>query len=89
MASTNRILSLIQETVPVPDLGTHELASPTPGKLLDHISFQYPGHSAGVLISLDIPAGTTFALVGTTGSGKIDPDQTSASLHQPTQGQTV
>lgn len=89
MASTNRILSLIQETVSVPDLGTHELASPTPGKVtLDHISFQYPGHSAGVFdISLDIPAGTTFALVGTTGSGKSTLIKLLLRFYQPTQGQ--
>ena len=40
--------------------------------LFDHVSFSYHGESAAVLsdVRIDIPAGTTLAIVGHSGSGK-------------------
>lgn len=42
------------------------------GVHFDHISFAYPGHEKLVLkdVSLDLPRGTTLALVGSSGAGK-------------------
>ncbi len=72
MASTRRILRLIETQTEVRDTGSQELSTDEPGAVVfDAVSFHYPGTRTGISsISLDIEAGTTTALVGTTGSGK-------------------
>ncbi len=72
MASTRRILDLLKITNQVKDEGTERLAAPVKGDIaLRNLSFLYPDSPGGVhSISLDIPGGTTLALVGSTGSGK-------------------
>jgi ATP-binding cassette subfamily B protein len=72
MASTIRILNLIAMPVDVPDHGSKRLPAGTPGHVvLNNVSFQYPQQTGGIQdVSLDIPAGSTFALAGSTGSGK-------------------
>ncbi len=72
MASTRRILGLIETPSDVRNTGTKELAKPVNGQIqFDDISFQYFGTKAGVQnISLTVSAGNTIALVGATGSGK-------------------
>lgn len=72
MASTRRILGLIETPVAIRDTGTDRLQLPVKGEVrFDNVGFVYPGSGAGIHdISLEIPAGTTTALVGTTGSGK-------------------
>ncbi|MCW2490986.1 MAG: abc transporter related protein, partial [Frankiales bacterium] len=51
-------------------------------------SFRYPGSDSAALagISLDLPAGTTLALVGETGSGKSTLASLVARLYDPTSG---
>jgi len=72
MASTRRILGLIETDARVRDAGGLTLASPARGDIeFRKVSFRYPDSGAAVEeVDLSIPAGRTIALVGTTGSGK-------------------
>ncbi len=72
MASTRRILKLIETETDVRDTGSSVLSVTEPVAIeFDQVSFHYPGTQSGVsAVSLKIPSGTTTALVGTTGSGK-------------------
>lgn len=72
MASTRRILGLIGTETTVRDTGLQVLPGKQPSSVtFDAVSFDYPGTTAGVSdVSLEVSAGTTVALVGTTGSGK-------------------
>ncbi len=55
---------------------------------LDDVSFAYPGADRAALagVDLDIPAGTTLAVVGETGSGKTTLASLIARLHDPGSG---
>jgi ATP-binding cassette, subfamily B, bacterial len=55
---------------------------------LTNVSFRYPGADRAAVsgIDVDIPAGTTLALVGETGSGKTTIASLVARLYDPTQG---
>ena len=55
---------------------------------LDHVGFTYPGADRAALagISLDVPAGSTLAVVGETGSGKTTLGSLVARLYDPTSG---
>ena len=72
MASTRRILGLIETEARVRDAGGKRLPEPVRGEIdFWNVSFRYPDSGAGVdAVDLRIPAGRTVALVGTTGSGK-------------------
>lgn len=72
MASTRRILALIEQDAGVRDTGGTVLPADTPGALsFSGVGFRYPGSGMGVDdVDLDVPAGHTVALVGQTGSGK-------------------
>ncbi|MFK8079937.1 MAG: ABC transporter ATP-binding protein [Granulosicoccus sp.] len=72
MASTRRILKLIETETRVRDSGHALMPLGEPGSVtFDAVTFHYPNTHSGVnAIDLHIKAGTTVALVGTTGSGK-------------------
>ncbi len=72
MASTRRILKLIETPSDVRDTGQQSLPQPISGAIeFDSLSFSYNQSEAGVQdITLSVPAGQTVALVGATGSGK-------------------
>ena len=72
MASTRRILHLIDSSSRVRDSGSVCLTQPVRGNIeFDKITFKYAGTQAGLQdISLSVPSGKTVALVGATGSGK-------------------
>jgi ATP-binding cassette subfamily B protein len=55
---------------------------------LEDVSFTYPGADRAALagVSLDVPPGTTLALVGETGSGKTTLASLVARLYDPTSG---
>jgi ATP-binding cassette subfamily B protein len=72
MASTRRILNLIEEPIRTPSGNTALPIEQVKGEVeFDHVSFAY-GNGVEVLhdISLRIAAGETVAVVGQTGSGK-------------------
>jgi ATP-binding cassette subfamily B protein len=54
----------------------------------EKVGFSYPGADRAAItdVSLDVPAGTTLALVGETGSGKTTLASLTARLYDPTSG---
>ena len=72
MASTRRILGLIEAPIKIRNSGTRTFNRPCRGEVsFNNLNFYYPNSRSGLhKINLDLPAGTTTALVGATGSGK-------------------
>ncbi|MGH3397823.1 MAG: ABC transporter ATP-binding protein [Streptosporangiaceae bacterium] len=58
---------------------------------LEDVSFSYPGADRPALngVTIDVPAGTTLALVGETGSGKTTLGGLVARLHDPSAGRVT
>lgn len=72
MASTDRVLNLLATPILIPTGGKALSAKSVKGELkLENITFAY-GNGVTIFrdLSLEIPAGKTTALVGSTGSGK-------------------
>jgi ATP-binding cassette subfamily B protein len=57
----------------------------------EDVTFTYPGSDAAAVarVSLDVPAGSSLALVGETGSGKSTMASLVARLHDPTAGRVT
>jgi len=71
MASTRRILKLIETPTDVRDTGTYLLDNPKGAIEFRQLNFRYNQTEAGVNnVSIQVPSGHTVALVGATGSGK-------------------
>jgi ATP-binding cassette, subfamily B, bacterial len=68
-----------------------ELPAPRGDLRLEHVTFSYPGADRMALddVCLDVPAGTTLALVGETGSGKSTLGSLVARLHDPDAGRVT
>jgi ATP-binding cassette subfamily B protein len=71
MTSADRISEILDTQSSLKD-GTDELTNPHGHLRLENVSFRFAPDSPDVLhnINLDLPPGTTLALVGPTGSGK-------------------
>lgn len=63
----------------------------TDGIRCDHVSFSYPGTDGAVLrdVSLQLPAGTTVAVVGENGAGKSTLVKLLCGFYQPTAGRIL
>ncbi len=86
MASTNRILNVLDTTPSMHD-GTEPLTSAVGRVTFECVSFSYsPGTPVLDGVTLDIPPGDTFAIVGSTGSGKTTLIKLLLRYYDPTDG---
>lgn len=87
MPSTELVVADLHEfTTPLTSPPAHRL---TAGDIrLDQVTFTYPGSQVAALsdISIDIPRGTTLAIVGPSGSGKSTLVDLLMGLHTPQSG---
>ncbi|MFO1080006.1 MAG: ABC transporter ATP-binding protein [Reyranellaceae bacterium] len=91
LGATRRVEALAREPVPVRD-GPGAARKPGPAALrLDKVSFAYPGQTRRALseVSVDIPAGKTVALVGTSGAGKTTTAQLLMRFWDPQSGRIL
>ena len=72
LAAAHRIFQLIDQEPDIQDRpGARDLGTATGALTLEHVRFGYePGATALDGINIDIPAGKTIALVGSSGAGK-------------------
>jgi ATP-binding cassette subfamily B protein len=65
-----------------------DLPSPRGDLRISHVTFTYPGSDRAALsdVDLEVPAGSTLAIVGETGSGKSTLGTLVARLHDPDAG---
>ena len=86
MASTSRVLDLLDTEVGLVE-GDLELNDVQGSISFDSIQFSYPERESVLNdISLDIPAGATVGLVGSTGSGKTTLVRLLLRFHDPING---
>ncbi len=91
LGATRRYYGLAHEPVPVTD-GPGIPASEGPASMaLEGVSFAYPGQHRYALndITLEIPAGATVALVGTSGAGKTTTAQLLMRFWDPDTGRVT
>ncbi|MGO1602851.1 MAG: ABC transporter ATP-binding protein [Halomonas sp.] len=91
MASTRRILDLLEVPITVKDDSTTPLAQPVRGEVtIDNVSFHYATSGVGVEnVHLHAPAGSTLALVGATGSGKSTLIKLLLRFYDPANGRVL
>ncbi len=88
MASTHRVLDLIKTPIALAHGGKPLPLKQVKGELrFEDVSFSYKGRLPALKnITLTIPAGTTAAFVGATGSGKTTLTKLLLRFHDPTSG---
>lgn len=88
-----REASRMAETLKTPDSDLRGDASPVGfGRIrFEDVRFSYPGQDEVVLdgLDLEIPAGTSLAIVGENGAGKTTTTKLLARLYDPTQGRIL
>jgi ATP-binding cassette subfamily B protein len=91
MASTARVLDLLETPISLAHDGKSLPRASIKGEIrLEHVSFSYPGRAPALNdISLVIPAGTTAAFVGATGSGKTTLTKLLLRFYDPTSGRIL
>jgi ATP-binding cassette subfamily B protein len=92
-ASSSRIVEVLETPEGMSDAkSAHSSAEITEGRIeFDRVSFSYPGSTVPVLrhLSFTIPAGTTTAVLGATGSGKSSLFQLIPRLYDATEGRVL
>ncbi|MGE0538070.1 MAG: ABC transporter ATP-binding protein [Pirellulales bacterium] len=91
LAGLDRVLDLLAEPIELPRADDAIVLQPSEvaGAIrLRDVSFAYPNQSERVLkhIQLDVPAGSTVALVGPSGAGKTTLSNLVARFYDPTEG---
>ena len=92
LGATRRYYALENEPIPVTDgPGAPKAHVGGGGLCLEGLSFAYPGQGRRALenINVDIPAGQTVALVGTSGAGKTTTAQLLMRFWDPDQGRVT
>jgi ATP-binding cassette subfamily B protein len=95
MYEDNLYLSTLYEYLetPVEHAGGSSLRGPDPqaGIVFEHVGFSYPGATEPTLedINLQLPPGSSLALVGENGSGKTTLIKLLTRLYQPTSGRIL
>ena len=91
-AAALRIFRLLDEPIGIQSPEFPKPMTDVRGEIeFKHVTFRYAGSTTRALddINLLIPAGTSLALVGTTGSGKTSLAQLIGRLYDPTSGQVL
>lgn len=88
MASTRRVLDLIETPIRIPHGGQPLPIQQVKGAIsLKHLSFSYQdGHLAVNDVNVEVKAGESVAFVGTTGSGKTTLMKLLLRFYDPTKG---
>ena len=88
LGATRRVYALANEPIPVRDGPGVPAAEGAAALALEGVSFTYPGQTRRALssISVQIPAGRTVALVGTSGAGKTTTAQLLMRFWDPDAG---
>lgn len=87
LASAERALRVLDQAADVPEPSKPQPLLKARGRLtLRNVSFAYDGRPILENISLDIPAGRTVGIVGTTGAGKSTIVQLLTRFYDPTSG---
>jgi ATP-binding cassette subfamily B protein len=91
MASTQRVLDLLRTPIVLAHGGKPLARKQVKGELrFEDVSFSYKGRAPALnKICLTIPAGTTAAFVGATGSGKTTLTKLLLRFHDPTSGRIL
>ena len=91
LGATRRYYGIQNEPVPVTDGPGAPPADGPAALALDGVSFAYPGQHRNALarVSFDIPAGSTVALVGTSGAGKTTTAQLLMRFWDPDEGRVT
>lgn len=91
MASTRRVLDLIDTPAPALDQGQPLAVADVKGDIrFDEVSFAYAGRDRVLEdVSAHIPAGTVAAFIGTTGSGKSTLAKLLMRFYEPARGQVL
>jgi ATP-binding cassette subfamily C protein CydCD len=88
LGATRRVWALANEPVPVRDGPGVPSSSGAPSLRLENVTFAYPGQRRQALaaVNVEIPAGKTLALVGTSGAGKTTTAQLLMRFWDPDEG---
>jgi ATP-binding cassette, subfamily B, bacterial len=91
MASTARVLDLLDQPVRIASGGARLARADVKGELLlERVGFEYvPGHPVLRDLTLRLPAGETTAIVGATGGGKSTVVKLLLRFYEPTQGRVL
>ncbi len=88
MASVERVMNLLDTPLQIPYTGASVPAESMRGHLeLDHVHFAYDQQPTLSDICLEVPAGSSVALVGSTGSGKSSLVKLLLRFYEPQSGE--